>query len=166
MAVTDIIWPLLVRGLIKPLASLVFSGMRGPELLYQYVIVFTSCFVSECYDFQIFFFFFSNVGPSSLDSDIQINFFLKSKNYSWHWSLKNYRDWYLFWITLVLGLERDAMSLLISQRNYFRITSRKRHCVFIKLTREIRVGHLHDDFTCHNWLIRGYIRSWYTGTDH
>ena len=82
MAVTDIIWPLLVRGLIKPLAPLVFSGMRGSELLYQYVIVFTSCFVSECYDFQIFFFFFSNVGPSSLDSDIQINFFLKSKNYS------------------------------------------------------------------------------------
>ena len=57
MAVTDIIWPLLVRGLIKPLASLVFSGMRGSELLYQYVIVFTSCFVSECYDFQIFFLF-------------------------------------------------------------------------------------------------------------
>lgn len=82
MAVTDIIWPLLVRGLIKPLASLVFSGMRGSELLYQYVTVFTSCFVSECYDFQIFF-FFSNVGPSSLDSDIQINFFFKkSKNYS------------------------------------------------------------------------------------
>ena len=55
MAVTDIIWSLLVRGLIKPLASLVFSGMRGSELLYQYVIVFTSCFVSECYDFQLFF---------------------------------------------------------------------------------------------------------------
>ena len=65
MAVTDIIWPLLVRGLIKPLASLVFSGMRGSELLYQYVIVFTSCFVSECYDFQLFFFFsFLMLGPA------------------------------------------------------------------------------------------------------
>ena len=76
MAVTDIIWPLLVRGLIKPLASLVFSGMRGSELLYQYVIVFTSCFVSECYDFQLFF-FFSNVGPSSLDIVIYRSKFLK-----------------------------------------------------------------------------------------
>ena len=37
------------------------------------------------------------------------------------------------------------------------------------ITREIRVGHLRDekllttllgdDFTCHNWLTRGYIRS-------
>ena len=63
MAVTDIIWPLLVRGLIKPLAPLVFSGMRGSELLYQYVIVFTSCFVSECYDFQLFFSFLM-LGPA------------------------------------------------------------------------------------------------------
>ena len=47
MAVIDIIWPLFVRGLIKPLASLVLSGMRGSELLYQYVIVFTSCFVAD-----------------------------------------------------------------------------------------------------------------------
>ena len=47
------------------------SGMRGSELLYQYVIVFTSCFVRECNDFQLFF-FFSNAGPSSLDSDMQI----------------------------------------------------------------------------------------------
>ena len=77
MAVTDIIWPLLVRGLIKPLASLVFSGMRGSELLYQYVIVFTSCFVRECNDFQLFF--FSNAGPSSLDSDMQIKIFLKKQ---------------------------------------------------------------------------------------
>lgn len=69
MAVTDIIWPLLVRGLIKPLASLVFSGMSGSELLYQYVIVFTSCLVSECYDFQLFF-FFSNVGPSSKKQEL------------------------------------------------------------------------------------------------
>ena len=61
-----------------------------------------------------------------------------------------------------------------SFRNYFRIISRKRHCVFIKLTRKIRVGHLHDekllttllgdDFTCHDWLITGCIRSGYTGT--
>ena len=57
MAVTDIIWPLFVPGLTKPLASLVFSGMRGSELLYQYVIVFTSCFVSECNYFQLFFLF-------------------------------------------------------------------------------------------------------------
>ena len=63
MAVTDIIWPLLVRGLIKPLVSLVFSGMRGSELLCQYVIVFTSCFVSECYDFQLFFSFLM-LGPA------------------------------------------------------------------------------------------------------
>lgn len=47
MAVNDIIWPLCMRGLTKPLASLVFSGMRRSELLYQYVIVFTSFFVSE-----------------------------------------------------------------------------------------------------------------------
>ena len=71
MAVTDIIWPLFVRGLIELLASLVFSGMRGSEILYQYVIVFTSCFVSERNDFQLFF-FFSNAGPSSLGSDMQI----------------------------------------------------------------------------------------------
>ena len=63
MAVTDIIWPLLVRGLIKPLASLVFSGVRGSELLYQYVLVFTSCFVSECNDFQLFFSFLM-LGPA------------------------------------------------------------------------------------------------------
>ena len=67
MAVTDIIWPLYVRGLIKPLASLVFSGMRGSELLHQYVMVFTSCFVRECNVFQLFF-FFSNAGPSSQES--------------------------------------------------------------------------------------------------
>ena len=47
MAVNDIIWPLCARGLIKPLASLVFSRIRGSELLYQYVIVLTSFFVSE-----------------------------------------------------------------------------------------------------------------------
>ena len=57
MVVTNIIWPLYVRGLIKPLASLVFSGMRGSELLHQYVMMFTSCFVSECNDFQLFFLF-------------------------------------------------------------------------------------------------------------
>lgn len=50
--------------------------MGGSELLYQYVIVFTSCFVSECNDFQLFF-FFSNAEPSSLDSDMQIKIFLK-----------------------------------------------------------------------------------------
>ena len=78
MAVTDIIWPLFVRGLIKPLASLVLSGMRGSELLYQYVIVFTGCFVRECNDFQLFF-FFSNAGPSSLDSDMQIEILKKAR---------------------------------------------------------------------------------------
>lgn len=57
MVVTNIIWPLYVRGLIKPLASLVFSGMRGSELLHQYVMMFTSCFVRECNDFQLFFLF-------------------------------------------------------------------------------------------------------------
>ena len=62
-----------MRGLTKPLASLVLSGMRGSEILYQYVIVFTSCFVRECNDFQLFF--FSNAGPSSLDSDMQIKIF-------------------------------------------------------------------------------------------
>ena len=81
MAVTDIIWPLLVRGLIKPLASLVFSGMRGSELLYQYVIVFTSCFVSECYDFQIFFSFLM-LGPALWIVINRSIFFKKSKNYS------------------------------------------------------------------------------------
>lgn len=57
MVVTDIKWPLYVRGLIKPLASLVFFGMRGSELLHQYVMMFTSCFVRECNDFQLFFLF-------------------------------------------------------------------------------------------------------------
>ena len=49
----------------------VFYGMLGSELLYQYVIVFTSCFVRECNDFQLFF-LFSNAGPSALNSDMQI----------------------------------------------------------------------------------------------
>ena len=34
------------------------------ELLFQYVIVFTSCFVSECYEFQLFFFSFLMLGPA------------------------------------------------------------------------------------------------------
>ena len=63
MAVTDIIWPLFVRGLIELLASLVFSGMRGSEILYRYVIVFTSCFFSERNDFQLFFSFLM-LGPA------------------------------------------------------------------------------------------------------
>ena len=47
---------------------------------------------------------------------------------------------------------------------------------FMKITRAIRVSHLGDDklmttllgddVNCHNWPIRGYIRSWYTGTGH
>ena len=78
MAVTDIIWPLLVRGLIKPLASLVFSGMRGSELLYQYVIVFTSCFVSECYDFQLFFSFLM-LGPALWVVIYRSKFFKKAR---------------------------------------------------------------------------------------
>ena len=78
MAVTDIVWPLLVRGLIKPLASLVFSGMRGSELLYQYVIVFTSCFVSECYDFQLFFSFLM-LGPALWIVIYRSKFFKKAR---------------------------------------------------------------------------------------
>ena len=166
MAVTDIIWPLLVRGLIKPLASLVFSGMSGSELLYQYVIVFTSCFVSECYDFQLFFSFLM-LGPAlwiviyrsmflkkaRIIADIEASKIIETNTF---FSKQEYLDW-------------SVMLCNYSFRNYFRIISRKRHCVFVKLTREIRVGNLHDekllttllgdDFTCHNLLIRGYIRS-------
>ena len=48
-------------------------GMRGSELLYQYVIAFTSCFVRECNDFQLLsLLLFSNAGPSALNSDMQI----------------------------------------------------------------------------------------------
>ena len=39
--------------------------MHGSELLYQYVIVFTSCFVRECNDFQLFFYYyFLMMGPA------------------------------------------------------------------------------------------------------
>ena len=78
MAVNDIIWPLCLRGLTKPLASLVFSGMRGSELLYQYVIVFTSCFVSERYDFQLFFSFLM-LGPALWIVIYRSKFFKKAR---------------------------------------------------------------------------------------
>ena len=45
---------------------------------------------------------------------------------------------------------------------------------FMKITHAIRISHLGDDklmttllgdeVNCHNWPIRGYVRSWYTGT--